>query len=216
MNNLELHSDPPMRGTAFAVDDDPLFLDALAMTLANAGFEVRPYRSGTEFLRHYRAGGASCLVLDVSLPDLSGLEVQEHLAAQSDPIPIVFLTGHGDVTTSVTALKNGAFHFLEKPVDDGELIKSVEEALKWDRHRRESEQQHAGVMEKFCTLTTRERQIMSMVVQDSSSKQIARELGISPRTVEHHRAHIMKKMDAGSLNELVIMSVICGVRELRL
>ncbi|HEX6993451.1 MAG TPA: response regulator [Gammaproteobacteria bacterium] len=204
-------------GTAYAVDDDPLFLDALALTLQNAGLDVRTYRSGKDFLRNYRTDGTTCcLVLDVSLPDLSGLEVQQELAARGDSVPIVFLTGHGDVSTSVAALKNGAFHFLEKPVDDEELLKSVAEALRWHRQRRENELQHAGVLQKFETLTARERQIMSMVVRDNSSKQIARELGISPRTVEHHRAHIMKKMDATSLNELVIMSVICGVRELRL
>src|SRR5690606_35491661 len=101
-------------------------------------------------------------------------------------------------------------------LDDNELIRSVTEALRWHHRRRESEEESAGVMQKFETLTARERQIMSMVVRDNSSKQIARELGISPRTVEHHRAHIMKKMDATSLNELVITSVICGVRELRL
>src|SRR5690606_17985292 len=199
------------------VDDDPIFLDALALTLQNAGLDVRTYRSGKDFLRNYRTDGAACcLVLDVSLPDLSGLEIQQELAARGDRVPIVFLTGHGDVSTSVAALKNGAFHFLEKPVDDEELLKSVGDALRWHRQRRENEQQHAGVLQKFETLTARERQIMSMVVRDKSSKQIARELGISPRTVEHHRAHIMKKMDATSLNELVIMSVICGVRELRL
>lgn len=213
MNRIE-HDD--LRGTAFAVDDDPLFLDALSMTLEGAGLDVRSYRSGKEFLRQYHADGTSCLVLDVSLPDLSGLEVQQQLVERGDPMPIVFISGRGDVSTSVTALKNGAFHFLEKPVDDDELVQSVVDALKWDRHRRENERQHAGVLNKFETLTARERQIMSMVVRDHSSKQIARELGISPRTVEHHRAHIMKKMDAGSLNELVIMSVICGVRELRL
>jgi FixJ family two-component response regulator len=212
MNNTET----TLSGTAYAVDDDPMFLDALAMTLENAGLDVRAYRSGTEFLREYRTDGASCLVLDVSLPDLSGLDIQQQLAARGDPLPIVFITGHGDVSTSVAALKNGAFHFLEKPVDDEELLHSVGEALQWHRHRRESEEQHAGVLQKFESLTARERQIMSMVVRDNSSKQIARELGISPRTVEHHRAHIMKKMDATSLNELVIMSVICGVRELRL
>jgi len=206
-----------LNGTAYAVDDDPLFLDALALTLQNAGLDVRTYATGKDFLRNYRAGdGPCCLVLDVSLPDLSGLDIQRELAARGDRVPIVFLTGHGDVSTSVAALKNGAFHFLEKPVDDEELLKSVGDALRWHRQRRESELQHAGVLQKFETLTARERQIMSMVVRDNSSKQIARELGISPRTVEHHRAHIMKKMDATSLNELVIMSVICGVRELRL
>ena len=206
-----------LQGTAYAVDDDAFFLDALALTLQNAGLDVRPYRTGKEFLRNYRTDGSTCcLVLDVSLPDLSGLEIQQELSARGETVPIVFLTGHADVSTSVAALKNGAFHFLEKPVDDDELLHSVGEALSWHRQQRASEQQHAGVLQKFETLTARERQTMSMVVRDNSSKQIARELGISPRTVEHHRAHIMKKMDATSLNELVIMSVICGVRELRL
>ncbi len=209
-------SNTTLEGTAYAVDDDPLFLDALALTLQNAGLQVRPYSSGKEFLRNYHPDEASCLVLDVSMPDLSGLEIQQELAARGDDVPIVFLTGHADVSTSVTALRSGAFHFLEKPVDHRDLLSSVGEALSWHRRRRENEQQNSDVLEKFATLTARERQIMSMVVRDNSSKQIARELGISPRTVEHHRAHIMKKMDATSLNELVIMSVICGVRELTL
>lgn len=193
-----------------------MFLEALTATLEHAGFDVRAYRSGKEFLERYESDGTSCLVLDVSLPDLSGLQVQQHLAAKRDPIPIVFVTGHGDVPTSVQALRNGAFHFLEKPVDDEELLLSVREAIRRDHERREGDAQNARVLRQFSRLTARERQIMSMVVRDSSSKQIARDLGISPRTVEHHRAHIMKKMGAASLNELVIMSVICGVRELRL
>lgn len=209
-------TDTTPMGTAYAVDDDPFFLDALALTLGNAGLDVKTFSSGKDFLRQYRTDGIGCLVLDVNLPDLSGLDIQRELAARGDPLPIVFITGHGDVSTSVAALKNGAFHFLEKPLDDDELVRSVTEALRWHKQRREREQANAGVLQKFETLTARERQIMSMVVRDNSSKQIARELGISPRTVEHHRAHIMKKMDASSLNELVIMSVICGVRELRL
>lgn len=210
MNTIEA------QGTAYAVDDDPLFLDALAMTLETAGFDVRAYRSCTAFLRDYRADSACCLVLDVTLPDVSGLQLQQLLAEQNDPIPIVFVTGHGDVSTSVTALRNGAVDFLEKPVRDEDLLKSVEAAMTSDRRRREIESERAAVMRKFDTLTARERQIMAMVVSDNSSKEIARELSISPRTVEHHRAHIMRKMDAGSLNELIIMSVICGIRELRL
>lgn len=201
---------------AYAVDDDPMFLDALALTLEGAGLDVRAYRSSEEFLRGDRPDSPSCLVLDVGLPDLDGLKLQEILAEKNDPIPIVFVTGHGDVPTSVAALRNGAIDFLEKPVSDKALLKSVGEALAWDRRRREIERQKVGVTQKFRRLTARERQVMAMVVADKSSKEIARDLGISPRTVEHHRAHIMRKMRAGSLNELIIMAVICGVRELRI
>ena len=203
-------------GTAYTVDDDPLFLDALVRTLEQAHFDVRAFPSGRDFLANYQGDGPSCLVLDVNLPDVGGLQIQRYLAERGDTLPIVFLTGHGDVSTSVAALRNGAFHFLEKPIDHEELVACVHDAIDAHRRRREAEQRNAGLLRKFGTLTARERQIMSMVVRDNSSKQIARELGISPRTVEHHRAHIMKKMDATSLNELVIMSVICGVRELRL
>jgi two-component system, LuxR family, response regulator FixJ len=209
-------SEAPAAGTAYAVDDDPLFLDALALTLETAGFDVRPYRSCEAFLQAQRSDNASCLVLDVNLPDLNGLQLQQLLADQNDPIPIVFVTGHGDVGTSVKALRNGAVHFLEKPVDDRALVSTVEEALTYDRQRREIDGQRENVTQRFETLTTRERQIMALVVADKSSKAIARELQISPRTVEHHRAHIMRKMRATSLNELIIMSVICGVRELTL
>jgi FixJ family two-component response regulator len=203
-------------GTAYAVDDDPTFLDALSLTLESAGLDVRAYRSSKDFLDDERPDGTSCLVLDVSMPGVDGLELQRLLAAQNDPIPIVFVTGHADVSTSVMALRNGAVDFLEKPVDGDELLKSVEQALAHDRRRRESEMQRTAVMRRFTTLTARERQIMKLVASDNSSKEIARELDISPRTVEHHRAHIMRKMSAASLNELIIMAVMCGVRELRL
>jgi two-component system, LuxR family, response regulator FixJ len=203
-------------GTAYAVDDDPTFLDALSLTLESAGLDVRAYRSSKDFLDDERPDGTSCLVLDVSMPDVDGLELQRLLAAQNDPIPIVFVTGHADVSTSVMALRNGAVDFLEKPVDGDELLKSVAQALAHDRRRRESEMQRTAVMRRFTTLTARERQIMKLVASDNSSKEIARELDISPRTVEHHRAHIMRKMSAASLNELIIMAVMCGVRELRL
>lgn len=205
-----------MPAVAYAVDDDPMFLDALSLTLEGAGLDVKAYRSGEEFLRGDRSDTPSCLVLDVGLPDVNGLKLQELLAERNDPIPIVFVTGHGDVSTSVTALRNGAIDFLEKPVSDKALLKSVGEALAWDRRRREIERQKEAVTDKFKRLTTRERQVMAMVVADKSSKEIARDLGISPRTVEHHRAHIMRKMRAASLNELIIMAVICGVRELRI
>ncbi|MBN1236967.1 MAG: response regulator transcription factor [Gammaproteobacteria bacterium] len=203
-------------GTAYAVDDDPMFLDALSMTLESAGLDVRAYRSCRDFLRENRADGASCLVLDINMPDVDGLQLQRLLAAQNDPIPIVFVTGHADVSTSVRALRNGAVDFLEKPVDGDDLLKSVEQALSRDRRRREADRQRADVTRRFTTLTARERQIMKLVASDNSSKEIARDLDISPRTVEHHRAHIMRKMNANSLNELIIMAVMCGVRELRL
>ena len=203
-------------GTAYAVDDDPMFLDALATTLESAGLDVRAYRSSKDFLKDDRADGTSCLVLDISMPDVDGLQLQRLLAAQNDPIPIVFVTGHADVSTSVMALRNGAMDFLEKPVDGDELLRSVEHALAHDRRRREADRQRADVTRRFTTLTARERQIMKLVASDNSSKEIARDLDISPRTVEHHRAHIMRKMNANSLNELIIMAVMCGVRELKL
>ena len=125
-----------LNGTTYAVDDDPLFLDALSVTLENAGLAVRTFSSGREFLNNYRTDGAGCLVLDVSLPDLSGLEVQQELAARNVQLPIVFITGHGDVSTSVAALKNGAFHFLEKPVDHEALLSSVGAARRFSRPAR--------------------------------------------------------------------------------
>lgn len=215
MNTIST-TETEIQGTAYAVDDDPMFLDALATTLESAGLDVRAYRSSRDFLQDDREDRTSCLVLDVSMPELDGLQVQRLLAAKNDPIPIVFVTGHADVSTSVMALRNGAVDFLEKPVDGDELLKSVEHALDHDRRRRESDRQRSKIMRRFATLTGRECQIMKLVASDNSSKEIARELDISPRTVEHHRAHIMRKMNAASLNELIIMAVICGVRELKL
>jgi two-component system response regulator FixJ len=204
------------RETAYAVDDDATFLDALVLTLECAGLEVKAFRSVDEFLGVYRPTGTSCLILDVHMPGVNGLQLQQLLAKKHEPIPIVFITGHADVTTSVTALKSGAIDFLQKPFSEDELLRSVREALTKDQSRRKLESDQQQVARRFSSLTAREREVMTMVVSDNSNKEIARALRISPRTVEHHREHVMHKMHASSFNELMIMAVICGVRELRL
>lgn len=200
--------------TVFIVDDDPSFLDALALTLEVAGLRVEAYKSAGAFLNAYSPDRAGCLVADIRMPGMSGLELQLQLAKNPHTLPIVFVTGHGDVAMASRAFRSGAVDFLEKPFEDRQLLSSVQRALEKDRRERELLHRRTVIESRYAQLTPREREIMALVVSDLTSKEIARELRISPRTVEHHRAHVMLKMQATSLTELITMAVICGVRKL--
>lgn len=204
------------RPTVFVVDDDRTFLGALVLALESNGLTVEPFVSAQGFLHAYAPERPGCLVLDVRMPAMTGLELQQVLDARGIRIPIVFITGHGDVATSVTAFRQGAVDFLEKPFSDQALLDSVSHALARDARARHIEGDRATVMARFERLTPREQEIMALVASDLSAKEIAAGLRISPRTVEHHREHVMAKMAAGSLHDLIIMAVICGVHELRL
>lgn len=200
--------------TVFIVDDDPHFLDALALTLEVAGLRVEAYTSARAFLDAYSPDRAGCLVADIRMPGMSGLELQLQLAKNPHTLPIVFVTGHGDIAMASRAFRSGAVDFLEKPFEDRQLLSSVQRALEKDRRERELLRRRTVIESRYAQLTPREREIMTLVVSDLTSKEIARELKISPRTVEHHRAHVMLKMQAMSLTELITMAVICGVRKL--
>lgn len=202
--------------TVFVVDDDRNFVDALVLTLEVAGHEVDAYTSAREFLDAYSPHRAGCLIADIRMPAMSGLELQRRLARERSALPIVFVTGHGDIAMASQAFRAGAVDFLEKPFEDRQLLSSVYRALEKDRRERQLVRDRSIVEERYSQLTPREREIMEFVVSDLTSKEIARKLKISPRTVEHHRAHVMLKMQATSLTELITMAMICGVRTLRI
>ena len=187
----------------FVVDDDASLCDALGSLLRSAGFRVESFASARAFLEHPRPALPSCLVLDVQLPDLTGLDLQRQLA---DAIPIVFITGHGDVPTSVRAMKAGALEFLTKPFEDHELLDAIRHAMQRDRSARAEHAALADLAARHATLTPREVEVMALVVAGLLNKQIASELGVSEVTVKVHRGRVMQKMQADSLADLVRMA----------
>lgn len=191
--------------SVFIVDDDPAMCSALRRLLRSEGFNVETYVSAQEFLESYSAERPGCLVLDVQMPGMSGLDLQQLLAERNIHIPVIVLTGHASVPTAVTALKAGATDFLEKPFDNEVLLARVRDALALDAESRQARRERAMVEERLALLTPREREVMELMVEGRSSKLIAAELGLSARTVEIHRARIMDKMQCGSLADLVRM-----------
>jgi FixJ family two-component response regulator len=194
------------------VDDDPSVRRGLERLIRSVGWKVETFASAQEFLARPRTEARSCLVLDLQLPGLSGLDLQKQMAEAGLETPIVFLTGHGDIPASVKAMKAGAVEFLTKPVDEQDLLKAIQEAIERDRRTR---QQHAGLRElreRYQSLTAREQEVMQQVVGGLLNKQIAAELKITGDTVKFHRGHIMRKMQAGSLADLVRMAEKLGIR----
>ena len=199
------------RKTVYLIDDDAAIRHALELFLESAGYQVSAYASGREFLESYDNDIEGVLLLDQRMPGMSGMELQRRLAQLGVYLPIIFITGHGDIQMSVAAMKAGAMDFLEKPFDNSELLKRIEEALrKATEKRREWEQ--CSEMEKRCaTLTSREQEVMKYIVQGMSSRAIAEQLGVSNRTIEVHRARVMTKMGADSLPDLVRRSAFCKI-----
>jgi two-component system response regulator FixJ len=206
----------PSEPIIYAVDDDARFLSALVRTLRATRLTVNGYASSSEFLQSLEPDLPGCLITDLRMPDIDGLELQSRLAQRQIRLPIIFITGHGDATKAVAALKAGAVDFLEKPFSEAALLHSVKLALDKDANDRRLYDEQAIVRSRFAHLSPREHEVFTLVVSDLPSKEIARRLKISPRTVEHHREHLMLKMQARSLTELVTMAVLCGVRELHL
>lgn len=188
--------------TIFVVDDDAAVRDSLSLLLASAGYMVKSYGDAASFLAEYAPGHVACLILDVQMSGVNGPELQAELRRCGYSLPIVFVTAHGDVPTSVQAMKLGAVDFLLKPVVAEELLQRVREALEKSKQAIEESSRVRAVHARLDTLTTREREIMSMVVQGLSSKDIARRLGISNRTVEKHRIRVMQKTGASNLIDL--------------
>jgi FixJ family two-component response regulator len=186
----------------YVVDDDEAVRDSLGWLLASIGYRVATYSTAEQFLEGYKAGAASCLVLDVRMPGVSGLELQQELNRRGETLPIIFITGHGDVPMAVNAVKSGAFHFLEKPFKDAQLVSLIEQAAKFGRTPDE-QRQGPCVAARLASLTQREREVIDLIVHGLKNRQIADQLGISVKTVEAHRARVMEKMSVGSVAELV-------------
>jgi FixJ family two-component response regulator len=187
----------------YLVDDDEAMRDSLVWLLEAHGLPVEAYSSAEAFLDAYRDDLRGCLVLDVRMPGMSGLELYERLAARDSALPVIFVTGHGDVPMAVAALKKGAVDFIEKPFNDKDMLRLVEHCLELDRARREERRAEADTQRRIATLTGREREVMDLVVLGRANKDIADELGISVKTVEVHRSRLMEKMAASSIAELV-------------
>jgi len=192
-------------GVVFVVDDDAAFRDSLNNLLRSIGVRVETFASAREFLSSQRRNTPACVVLDVRMPGLSGLDLQKRMADAEIAIPIVFVTGHGDIPMSVQAMKAGAVEFLTKPFRDQELLDAVQRALERDRAARDHRAEGEGLRSRFASLTPREREVMERVVAGLLNKQIARALGTSEATVKIQRHHVMQRMKADSLADLVRM-----------
>ena len=187
----------------YIVDDDPVVRRALARLLRSAGYTIRSFGSASEFLLSEEARlSAGCIILDLAMPGLNGLELQEYLSASEFHRPIIFLTGNGDISKSVRAMKAGAVNFLTKPVDDRELLDAVEEALRVDAAQRALWSSRHSAFVRLGTLTPRERQVFEQVVAGRLNKQIAAQLGIVEKTIKVHRARVMQKMNVRSVAQL--------------
>ena len=197
--------------TVFVLDDDEAVRDSLGALLESAGFVVEIFGSGADFLDRLEPEGGGCLVLDVRMPGLSGLEVQEELAKKGIAIPVIIITGHGDVPIAVKALKSGAVDFIEKPFADDIILESVRHALEQGLQNKQDISAALEIKARLVRLTPRERDVLGQLVIGNPNKIIAHELGISPRTVEIHRARVLEKMSARSLSHLVRLAIAAGV-----
>jgi RNA polymerase sigma factor (sigma-70 family) len=187
----------------FVVDDDPSIGDAVRLLLRSVGIPSRTFLSANEFLEAYDPRQPGCLVLDVRMPGMSGLELQARLREMESTLPIIFVTAHGDVPMAVSAVRTGAMDFIQKPFRDQELLDKIQEALEEDARVRSARQDLEGIQNRLDALTPREREVLDLVVAGKANKNIARALGISQRTVEIHRARVMEKMGVRSVSMLV-------------
>ena len=195
----------PPGATVFVVDDDPSVREAISSLLRSVRLDVVAFESARDFLDHPRPATAACLVLDVRMPGLSGLDLQQELAASEAPLPIVFITGHGDIPMAVRAMKAGAVEFLPKPFRDEDLLAAVSLALRRDETARLERSALEAIRTRYATLTDRERMVLLPIVSGTLNKQVGAALGVSEQTVKVHRHNIMRKMGAGSLPDLVRM-----------
>lgn len=197
-----------MEPQVFVVDDDQAVRESLGMLLRSMGQRASLFDSAQAFLDQYTPEWCGCIVLDIRMPGMSGVELHQRLKTMGCTIPVIFVTGHGDVPMAVEAMHSGAFDFIQKPFRDQELLDRINHALTWDTEHRSEERRRRSVLEKLASLTPREREVLDCVVQGLANKVIAMDLDLSQRTVEIHRARVMEKMGARSLAELVRMSLL--------
>lgn len=197
--------------TIYIVDDDPCVKESVSWLVESMGYNVHTFESATEFLDKFDSSKSGCLILDVRMPEMTGLALQEKLNQDNIHIPILFVTAHGDVSMAVQALKAGAMDFLTKPVHPQVLLEAVNLGIAKDRAYRERQDNHQKFMQRADKLSSRELQVTQLIVEGKSTKEIARHLNISPSTVEFHRARIMKKMGASTLPELVGITLMNGI-----
>jgi FixJ family two-component response regulator len=197
----------------FIIDDDPLYRESSKRLVRSVGFSVQSFASANDFLGSRRPDVPSCLVLDVRLPGLSGLDLQHELAEAGIHIPIIFVTGYGDIPMSVQAMKAGAVEFLEKPFRDQVLLDAIRQAIGRDRTARQRQARNADLRRRYASLTPREREVFKCVVSGMLNKQIADQLGATERTVKFHRSHLMLKMQVNSLAELVRLAEALGIAD---
>lgn len=193
------------QSTVYVVDDDQSIRRAMEMLMKSVGLDYEIFASADAFLADYTNDRAGCLVLDIRMPGLGGLELQERLATLGSTLPIIFITGHGDVPMAVEAMQKGAVDFIQKPFRDQELLDRIRDALQTDRQRRSRRAEREDIYARIQSLTKREREVFELVVTGKQNKVIAYDLGVSQRTVEIHRARVMEKMQARSLADLVRM-----------
>lgn len=206
-------SRPSWEPTVFIVDDDPAIRKSLRWLIESVGLDVEAFASAQEFLAAYTADRPGCLVLDVRMRGMSGLELQDVLRERGCTIPVIIVTGYGDVPMAVRAMKAGAVYFIEKPVSDQVLLEQIERAIIEDARTRRGRSERRMIHQRIESLTPREREVLKLVVAGRSSREIADDLGVSPKTVDAHRAKIMQKMHARSVPHLIRMSLIDGMSD---
>lgn len=192
--------------TVFVIDDDPAVRNAMRFLLESVQMNVQTFASAEQFLQTYTVHMIGCAVVDVRMPGMSGLQLQQRLIQQAFSLPMIFITGHGDVPLAVRAMQNGAAHFLEKPLDDQLLLDAINAALAQDKINQQKRLQLMTIQARLANLTEREHQVFTLVIDKTPSKQIAEKLGISLKTVEYHRARMMEKMHADSILDLLEMT----------
>jgi RNA polymerase sigma factor (sigma-70 family) len=199
------------QATVFVVDDDESVCRALRLLIDSVGLEIETYPNAQAFLDAYNPAKWGCLVLDVRMPGVGGLELQDVLSERGIQLPVIFITGHGDVPTSVRAFKGGAEDFIQKPFDDQTLLDAIQRAIRKNRESRSVDAKRAEILERVESLTRREREVFGLVVTGIPNREVASRMGISEKTVKTHRARVMEKMQAASLPELVLLAETVGI-----